>query len=107
MPIPHGPRRRGRLTAIVTIGVAMTLAACSSSTSPSNETSAGQATLSADETKAIVEEAYIYGYPLVTMDMTRKQAEVKLDRVRVPAANRLGEAGSVRKIEVDNIPAGA
>lgn len=72
MPMPHGPRRRGRLTAIVTIGVAMTLAACSSSTSPSNETSAGQATLSADETKAIVEEAYIYGYPLVTMDMTRK-----------------------------------
>lgn len=31
---------------------------------------------------------------LNTMDMTRKQAEVKLHGVRVPAANRLGDAGS-------------
>lgn len=31
---------------------------------------------------------------LNTMDMTRKQAEIKLDGVRVPAANRLGAAGS-------------
>lgn len=31
---------------------------------------------------------------LNTMDMTRKQAEIKLDGVRVPGANRLGDAGS-------------
>jgi hypothetical protein len=29
--------------------------------------------LSADETQAIVAEAYLYFYPLVTMDLTRKQ----------------------------------
>ncbi|MFN8054440.1 MULTISPECIES: DUF1254 domain-containing protein [unclassified Gordonia (in: high G+C Gram-positive bacteria)] len=71
MPMSQSSRRRRALTAVVSISVALTLAACSSSTSPDDETSAG-GTLSADETKTIVEDAYIYGYPLVTMDMTRK-----------------------------------
>jgi len=31
---------------------------------------------------------------LNTMDMTRKQAEVKLEGARIPASNRLGDAGS-------------
>jgi hypothetical protein len=44
-----------------------------------NSTTTG---LSADEAISIATDAYIYGYPLVTMDMTRKQ----LTNVAVPDA---------------------
>lgn len=76
----HSPRRIRRLSAIGIAGVTLVVAACSTSTpAPSSP-----GTVSAAEAASIAEAAYIYGYPLVTVDMTRRV----LTNVAEPAGTR-------------------
>lgn len=57
----------GRLAAI--LALAVLLAACAEKKAPAPKAGAG---LDPAEARAIATEAYLYGYPLVTMEMTRR-----------------------------------
>lgn len=61
----HRHRRwTGALAALTIAALAITAVGCSASSKPTK--------LSVDEAKSIATDAYIYGYPLVTVEMTRR-----------------------------------
>ncbi|WP_280831066.1 DUF1254 domain-containing protein [Mycolicibacterium frederiksbergense] len=62
------------------------LVAATAACSPSSSDKSASAQLSADEAKAIAQDAYVYGYSLVTMEMTRRVMTnvEKVDGPRAP-----------------------
>jgi hypothetical protein len=75
------------------------LAACSKSgTETASTPAAAQPTAKPDVEQAVKDavEAYIYGYPLVTMDMTRKQLTNVPDATSVPGRGPMGQLIKLR-----------
>lgn len=66
------------LTALATATVMATASGCSTSSKPER--------LSADDAKSIATDAYVYGYPLMTMEMTRRVMTnvAQVDQPRAP-----------------------